>query len=174
MTSLRSTHHIFSLVLCASLACSATSASAIVEPSQPAVVADNKAVVAAAFDRWAAGGSDFFNEVVAPDVVWTIEGSGPYAGTYHGRDDLMKRAVRPITVRLKTPIRPVSRQVWADGGYVIVQWTGEAVAGDGKPYINRYAWILRMENARAIEVTAFLDLRAYEDVLQRVPQPEKT
>jgi uncharacterized protein len=37
----------------------------------------NKQIVAAAFDRWAAGGADFFNEMLAPDVVWTIEGSSP-------------------------------------------------------------------------------------------------
>lgn len=36
----------------------------------------NKEIVVAAFDRWAAGGSDFFNEMLDPDVVWTIQGSG--------------------------------------------------------------------------------------------------
>lgn len=161
------------IVLCASLACIATAASATSVQNQEAAAADNKAVVAAAFDRWAAGGTDFFNEVVAPEVVWTIEGSGPNSGAYNGRDDLMQRAVRPLTTRLKTPIRPVSKQLWADGEYVIISWKGEAIAGDDRPYTNSYVWILRMEKARAVEVTAFLDLQAYDEVLRRVPQPRE-
>src|SRR5688572_16761112 len=53
----------------------------------------NKQIVTAAFDRWAAGGSDFFNELLAPNIVWTIEGSGPSAGTFRGRDEFIARAV---------------------------------------------------------------------------------
>ncbi len=168
MASIRFANHTCRLVICALLACFLPTASANVERS-----ADNKTFVAAAFDRWAAGGSDFFNEVVAPDVVWTIEGSGRNSGNYRGRDDLMARAVRPLTVRLKTPIRPVSKQLWADGDHVIIHWKGEAVARDAKPYVNSYVWIFRMKEGRATEVTAFLDMPAYDDVLRRIPQPEE-
>lgn len=132
----------------------------------------NKASVTAAFDRWSAGGSDFFNEVLSSNVVWTIEGSGPSAGTYRGRNDLIARAVSPLSNRLSTQIRPVSKRIWAEGDHVIINWKGEAVARDGKPYTNTYVWIFRMENGRATEVTAFLDLVAYDDVLRRIPQSE--
>ncbi len=131
----------------------------------------NKQQVAAAFARWAAGGSDFFKEVLSPDVVWTIEGSGPTAGTYRGLADFNARAVRPFVSRLRTPVRPVTQRLWADGDHVIVHWTGEAVAADGKPYRNDYAWIFRMERGKAVEVTAFLDLAPYEDVIRRIPAP---
>lgn len=172
MARIRFANLTYKLVFCALLACFAPCASANLEQGQGAVVASNKAFVAAAFDRWAAGGADFFNDVVAPNVVWTIEGSGPHSGTYRGRNDLMERAVLPLTVRLKTPIRPVSRQLWADGDYVIIHWKGEAVAHDAKPYTNSYVWIFRMEQGRATEVTAFLDLSAYGDVLRRIPPSE--
>jgi uncharacterized protein len=43
------------------------------------------------------------------------------------------------------------------------------VAKDGKPYRNSYLWIFRMQGGRAIEVTAYLDLAPYDDVLRRVP-----
>ena len=49
---------------------------------------------------------------------------------------------------------------------------GKAIARDGKRYSNSYVWILRMEGGRAAEVTAFLDLVAYDDVLRRMPQPD--
>ncbi len=159
-------------VFCAVLSGFAVPALGQVATPQEAPLEHNKALVSAAFDRWAAGGSGFFNEVLAPDVVWTIKGSGPSAGTYHGRDDLMARAVRPLATRLSTPIRPVAKRIWAEGDHVIVNWDGEALARDGKPYTNSYVWILRMEGGRAAEVTAFLDLVAYDDVLRRIPQPD--
>lgn len=131
----------------------------------------NREIVVAAFDRWAAGGSDFFNEMLAPEVVWTIEGSGPSAGAYQGREDFMARAVRPFASRMSTPVRPVSKRIWADGDHVIINWAGEGTARDGRPYRNRYVWIFRMQGAKAVEVQAFLDLTAYEDVLRRIPAP---
>jgi uncharacterized protein len=142
--------------------------------TEPATASANRQTIAAAFDRWAAGGTAFFDEVLAPDVTWTIEGSGPSAGTFRGRDDLVARAVRPLTSRLATPIRPLQRRIWADGEHVIVHWTGEATARDGQPYRNTYLWILRMQDGRAREVTAFLDLVPYDDVLRRIPAPAPT
>jgi ketosteroid isomerase-like protein len=129
----------------------------------------NKQIVAAAFDRWTAGGSDFFNEMLSANVVWTIEGTGPSAGTYQGRDELIARAVRPLASRLSTPVRPVSKRIWADGDHVIINWAGEGVARDGRPYRNSYVWIFRMAGGKAAEVNAFLDLTAYDDVLRRIP-----
>lgn len=163
---------IATVVFCVVLTGFAVPALAEVATPQEAPLEHNKALVSAAFDRWAAGGSGFFNEVLAPDVVWTIKGSGPSAGTYHGRDDLMARAVRPLATRLSTPIRPVAKRIWAEGDHVIINWDGEALARDGKPYTNSYVWIMRMEGGRAAEVTAFLDLVAYDDVLRRIPQPD--
>lgn len=163
------------MAFCVLLACAAvlpvSAAQAQVASAQQPPTERNREIVAAAFDRWAAGGSDFFNEVVSPDVIWTIAGSGPSAGTYRGRDDLTERAVRPLTSRLETPIRPTSKRIWADGDHVIINWEGEAVARDGKSYANSYVWIFRMEGGQAADVTAFLDLASYSDVLRRIPQP---
>lgn len=132
----------------------------------------NRQAVTAAFDRWAGGGSGFFDDMLARDIVWTIEGSGPSAGTYRGRDAFMAYAVRPFVIRLREPVRPVSRRIWADGDHVIAHWEGQAVARDGRPYRNRYVWIFRMAGGKAVEAHAFLDLAAYDDVLRRVPARE--
>lgn len=122
-----------------------------------------------AFGRWAAGESGFFNEVLHENAIWTIKGSGPSAGTFHGRAAFLERAIRPFAVRMAKPVRPVARQVWADGEHVIVRWDGEGTAGDGRAYRNSYVWIFRMREGRAAEVTAFLDLAPYDDILRRVP-----
>lgn len=144
----------------------------------PAAAADpgglaerNRRFVDAAFARWAAGGSGFFDEVLHPDAVWTIKGSGPSAGVYRGRRDFLERAVRPFAARMKQPVRPVRRTLWAEGDTVIVQWDGEGVAGDGQAYSNSYVWIFRMRGGRADAASAYLDLPAYDEVLRRVPAP---
>lgn len=140
------------------------------ETVQAAPAAANKQIVEAAFARWAAGGTGFFQEMLAPDVVWTIEGSGPSAGVFRGRDALLA-AIGPFTLRLAVPVRPVAYRAWADSDHVIIHWTGEAMALNGAAYRNRYAWIFRMAGDRAVEVNAFLDLAAYDAVLARVPLP---
>ena len=132
----------------------------------------NKETLAAAFNRWAAGSSGFFQEVLAPDVVWTIAGSGSVADTYRGRDDFINRAVTPFARRLSGPIKPTVRNIWADGDHVIVHWDGAGTARDGQPYNNSYAWIFRMKDGKAAEVTAFLDLVPYYAVLDRIPLSE--
>jgi len=133
------------------------------------IAARNKRVVTEAFDRWAAGGTTFFNDLLALDVVWTIEGSGPNAVAHRGRNALMERAVQPLAVRLSAPLKPVSKRIWADGDHVIVHWEGTAPVRDGQTYTNRYVWIMRMQDGKATEVHAFLDLAKFDDVLRRVP-----
>lgn len=133
----------------------------------------NKQIVTEAFDSWAAGGRTFFIDVLAPEVKWNIEGSGPSAGLHEGREAFLQRAVRPFASRMSKPVSPVSKKIWADGDHVIINWEGVGVAGDGLPYSNSYAWIFRMRDGKAVEVTAFLDLAPYDDVLRRVPlQPQ--
>jgi len=131
----------------------------------------NRRAVSDAFARWAAGGNTFFSDVLTDDMVWTIEGSGPSAGTFRGRADFVARAVQPFVSRLSSPVRPTAYRVWADGEHVIINWEGSATARDGQPYANRYAWIFRMRDGKAVEVNAFLDLAPYDDVLRRIPAP---
>lgn len=132
----------------------------------------NRHFIDAAFARWAAGGNGFFNEVLDENTVWTIKGSGQSAGVFRGRQAFVERAVKPFAARMSSPVKPVMRQVWADGEYVIARWDGEGVAGDGRAYKNSYVWIFRMSSGRVAEVTAFLDLAPYDDVLRRVPVQE--
>lgn len=132
---------------------------------------DNKHIVTDAFDRWSAGGTTFFTDLLHDDVVWRIKGSGPSAGEFRGRDVFVDRAVRPFASRLSTPVRPTAVRIFADGDHVIAHWEGSGVARDGRPYANSYAWILLMQDGKAAEVTAYLDLAPYDDVLRRIPAP---
>ena len=135
------------------------------------VAESNRQFIADAFTQWQQGGKTFFQDVLSPDVVWTIKGTSPMAGTYRGRQDFLDRAVKPFADRLSAPIRPVVKDIWANGNDVVVHWDGATTAADGVPYNNSYVWIFRMKDRRASEVIAFLDLAPYDDVLRRVPAP---
>lgn len=151
----------------------ALSANAVLAAEARYSTEDNRRIVTSAFDRWAAGGTSFFDEVVDPNVIWRIEGSGSSAGVFRGRAEFMEKAVRPFAARLSTSVRPIDARIFADGDHVIAHWEARATARDGREYRNRYAWIFRMQDGKAVEAWAFLDLAPYDDVLRRIPAPKK-
>ncbi|MEE1938419.1 nuclear transport factor 2 family protein [Streptomyces sp. TRM 70361] len=121
-----------------------------------------------AFHRQARGG-DFF-DILADDVVWTVAAAAP--GTHHGKAAFLTRGAAPVTARLSTPIIPTVRDIWAEKDTVVVHWDGEAVARDGLPYRNTYAWIWTFRGDRVARAVAFLDLVELNKLFDRVPLPE--
>jgi uncharacterized protein len=170
MTSAQLSHPCRGFALAASMMISAILIPYCANASgQSSVEARNRETVSAAFDRWTAGSTSFFTDILAPEVVWTIEGSGSSAGVFRGRDEFIERAVQPFASRLKEGVKPVSKTIWADGDHVIINWEGGGQARDHASYANSYLWILRMKEGKAVEVKAFLDLVPYDDVLRRIP-----
>lgn len=126
----------------------------------------NKEVVRQYFDGWRNGTGNFF-DLLAPDATWTITGTGATAGTYR-KQALLDQVINPTSARLSTPIVPTVRGIWADGDMVIALWDGEAIAGDGRPYRNTYTWYFRMQDGKAVEAIAFLDMQEFNDLWTRV------
>jgi uncharacterized protein len=131
----------------------------------PSETERNREIVTQAFDAWVEG-TYLFDDLLADDIVWTIHGSDPVAGTYRDRDDFVERASRPIVSRLATPIVPQVHAIWAEGDTVIVRFDGSATTTSGRPYRNQFVWIFWMENGKAIRAEAFLDLAAYRAVVE--------
>ncbi|NIA70517.1 nuclear transport factor 2 family protein [Pelagibius litoralis] len=144
------------------LAIAATTMTA--QADQPDATAANEAVVRQAFETWTEG-TYVFNELLAPDVVWTIHGSGPVAGTYTNMDDFVERAAKPLTSRLVSPLVPEVHDIWAQKDTVIIRFDGSAITTSGTPYNNQFVWIFQMENGLVTEAEAFLDLLAYQEVV---------
>lgn len=126
----------------------------------------NKEIVQQYFDGWRDGTGSVF-DLLAPNATWTIMGMGETAGTY-SRQALLDQVVSPTSARLSTPIVPTVRGIWADGDMVIVLWDGEATARDGRPYQNTYTWYFRMQDGKAVEAIAFLDMQVFNDLWTRV------
>ena len=142
----------------------ARSGSAPQSCSQDAEERDNLQIVRSAFARWGAGGN-VFDGLLAENVVWTIHGSGSVAGTYKGLRDFTERAAQPLVRRLSTPLVPTVHFMVSDRDRVIVRFGGAATTTSGKPYRNEFLWIFRMDGGRVVEAEAFLDLAAYQRVI---------
>lgn len=136
-----------------------------VELQEVATETRNKAIVRQAFEAWRAGGN-VFESLLVPDVVWTIHGSGPVAGTYRGLQSFIQNASMPLVSRLTTPIVPEVHHIMADGDKVSIRFDGSATTTSGRPYRNQFVWIFRMSEGRVVEADAFLDLVAYQQVVE--------
>ncbi|TKT82592.1 nuclear transport factor 2 family protein [Aquamicrobium sp. LC103] len=141
-----------------------------VAPAQASTIAApeaeirNEAVVREAFEQWAAGSGNVF-DLLSPDVRWTIHGSGPVADTYDGVEDFVQRGSVPLVSRLASPLTPEVHHVWAVEDRVIVRFDAAATTTSGAPYRNQFVWIFRMEDGSVVEAEAFLDLVAYQEVV---------
>lgn len=135
--------------------------------------AANRAMIKRAFDDWSAGKGDVFS-LLAENATWRIMGSDPeIAKAYHSREALLDAAAKPLAARLKGPLKPTVRRIWADGDEVIVFWDGEGDVYDGTKYRNTYLWIMTVKDRRIVDVTAFLDIPSFKAVLDRPPPPRK-
>ena len=125
----------------------------------------NRETVRAAFEAWT-NGESVFGELLHDDVVWTIPGSDPVAGTYNGRQAFVDEASTPLVSRLATPIVPQVHHIWAEEDTVIVRFDGAATTTSGAPYRNQFVWIFEMEDGVVVRAEAFLDLAAYREVVE--------
>ena len=128
---------------------------------------DNREIVRAAFDRWSAGTGGPF-ELLAEEAQWTIVGSSPLSKTYQSKQQFLAEVITPFNDRLSRPLVPSVRRLYSDGDTVIVLFDGSALARDGQPYRNTYAWFLQMENGRILRATAFFDTRLFDEFWARV------
>ena len=127
----------------------------------------NKAQVAASFERWRNGtGSPF--ELLAPEAEWTIVGSSPLSKTYASRQDFIDQVIVPFNARMKSPLVPSVRGIYADGDMVITFFDAETTAKDGVPYRNTYTWYFQMKEGQVIKATAFFDTRDFDAPWSRV------
>jgi ketosteroid isomerase-like protein len=128
---------------------------------------ENKELIRAAFDDWAAGGGGVFS-LLAPDVSWTIVGSSVVAGTYASHDEFLKTVIGPLNARLSSPLVPTLHALYADGDTVIAYFEASATARDGEPYHNIYTWYLQVRGGAIVTAVAFFDSVVFNDFWTRV------
>ena len=125
---------------------------------------NNKVTVKESFQQWQDGtGSPF--ELLSEDMRWTISGFNKYAGTYT-RESFETELIEPFSERIEKPLKPTQWNVYEDGDVVIIHFDAETTLINGDRYKNSYAWFFTFEGEEVIEVNAFLDMPAFEKVLE--------
>ena len=127
----------------------------------------NRAVIQTAFDAWSAATGGPF-DLLADDARWTIVGRSDAAGAYGSRAEFIDKVIAPFNARMVAGIRPTIRRMYADGDTVIVFFDASGQATDGVAYDNTYAWFMRLEDGRVVEVSAFFDSLEFNDLWRRV------
>ena len=124
----------------------------------------NKVTVEQSFQQWQEGtGSPF--ELLSDEMQWTISGFNRYAGTYT-LESFQAERVEPFNQRTKEPLKPTQWEVLEDDDVVIIQFDAETTLINGQQYRNSYAWFFTFEGSEVTKVRAFLDMSAFEEVLE--------
>jgi ketosteroid isomerase-like protein len=130
----------------------------------------NRETVRRAFTAWQEGTRPI-TDLFAPDMVWRIEGNSVASREYADRQEFVDEVLAPFGARFgeSDPFRPTRiRSVLADGDTVVVLWDGRGVANDGRPYENSYAWVMKLQDGKVVDGTAFYDSIAFNDLWSRV------
>lgn len=104
------------------------------------------------------GKTDDFFRHVSPDVVWTVMGTHPLAGTYHDRETFRERTFGRLNQVLKNgEVRLRVTHLLVSGDTAVVEMEGLSTALNGTPFNNTYCWVCRFQNGLITEVRAYLD-----------------
>ncbi len=117
----------------------------------------NKQVVIDAYASIAAGNLEGFMNRLSDDVRWTFFGTHPYAGTFHGKDDILKNLFGSLGEKLEGPIKVHVKNVIAEGDQVVVEAQGESRTKDGRDYNNTYCLVLKLKAGKIAEIREYLD-----------------
>ena len=127
----------------------------------------NRAAIAAGLQAWVDGvGSPY--DLLSEHARWTITGNSRAARTYPTKRAFIDEVIGPFDARLSERLIPTVHRLYAEGDTVIAHFDARGAARDGKPYVNTYAWILRMEGGQIVEAHAFFDAIAFDDLWTRV------
>jgi ketosteroid isomerase-like protein len=103
------------------------------------------------------GKGDAFFEHVADDVNWTVMGTHPLAGNYHTKSSFLAHTFARLNKILKEGVVLRVTNILVDGDSAVVEMESLSTALNGKPFDNRYCWIVRFSNGTIVEVRAYLD-----------------
>ena len=132
----------------------------------------NRALVTKGMQAWVDGtGSPY--DLLAENARWTITGTSLAAKTYPSKEAFMGEVIRPFNARMRERLIPTVHRTYAEDDTVIVHFDASGTATDGKPYVNSYAWILRMADGQIVEAHAFFDSKAFDDLWTRVMPVER-
>lgn len=91
------------------------------------------------------------------DARWTIIGSTPLSGAYHGKQAIMDGLITRLRAQLASRIAFSPERLIAEGEHVVMQAHGHATAITGAPYNQTYCIVVRIVEDRIVEMTDYVD-----------------
>jgi ketosteroid isomerase-like protein len=84
-------------------------------------------------------------------------GTHPLAGTYHTKADFLAHTFARLDKILKEGVVLRVTDILVDGDSAAVEMESLSTALNGKPFDNRYCWIVHFSDGTIVEVRAYLD-----------------
>ena len=103
------------------------------------------------------GKADAFFARVSDQVDWTVIGTHPLAGRYTSKKDFVKSTFERLNRVLKESIRLRVTDMHLCGEVAVVELEALSQALNGKPFHNRYCWVVFFSDDKIVKVRAYLD-----------------
>lgn len=88
-----------------------------------------------------------------PEAFTVAKGFGKFSGIR--RYDTIVGTIDAFKILLPTGLRPNVLSVTAEGDRVIVEFEGNSVTSEGKPYCNQYCMVFTLRNGRILQVNEY-------------------
>jgi len=118
---------------------------------------ENKQLFEEIFAGLSLGDGRLFIDRLAKDFCWTIIGTTAWSGTYHGKQDVQAKLLRPLFAQFSDQYTNTLRRIIAEGDYIAVESRGCANTKTGSSYNNSYCWICRVADGKLQELTEYMD-----------------
>ena len=128
--------------------------------------AENKRIIAEAFDGLARADAGAFIDAMADDFTWIIEGQSKCSFRFEGKDAVERDLVPPLFANFATPYRNFAEEIIAEGDRVVVLARGEVKTVRGEDYNNSYCFVLRMRGGKMVELREYMDTALAEARLE--------
>ena len=117
------------------------------------------------FDHLKTGETAKFFSKVSDDVNWTVMGTHPLSGTYHSKQDFIQATFERLNKVLKEGVVLKVNHILVKNSTAVVEMENLSTALNGRPFNNTYAWIVKFENEKIVEVRAYVDSALVQRVL---------
>ena len=102
--------------------------------------------------------------MLAEDGTYTVIGTTPASGTYHGRKDLFDRLI-PVLAGFVVPPTLTWGKPIIDGDRAVLLASGSGVGPTGPYHQPNYAFVVRVKDGLFAEVTEFMDTMMLESAV---------
>jgi len=109
------------------------------------------------FGNLETGNAEAFFGHVSDDVDWTVMGTHPLAGNYRSKKDFVTSTFERLNRLLKDRIRLRLTDLHLCGETAVVELEALAEALNGRPFDNRYCWVVFFSGNQIVRVRAYLD-----------------